>query len=102
MLDNLSAHKKVTPLMQKHFEVLWMPAYSCKFNAIESVWGIAKRSFRRTLLECRGVMNQDEFLNAVREACYEVNPFNLLKSNHKYLASFETRGETKKESPEQP
>ena len=48
VLDNHTAHKNVVirPTLEQHFNVLWLPSYSCQFNSIETFWSILKRRYR--------------------------------------------------------
>lgn len=53
VMDNHRVHlaKDFRELLSENFEVCFMPAYSCRFNSIEQLWGTAKQSFRRLLLQ---------------------------------------------------
>ena len=48
VIDNHAAHKskKVTMFMETYFKPIWLPAYSCEFNSIESYWSRLKSEYR--------------------------------------------------------
>ena len=48
VLDNHTSHTSdiVMPTLLKHFQPLFQPTYSCKFNSIETLWAIVKKQFR--------------------------------------------------------
>jgi len=47
LLDNHGAHKSPISkeIIGKYFKPLYIPAYSCQFNSIESLWGLFKKLF---------------------------------------------------------
>ena len=49
VLDNHRAHVSIEArqLIDQHFRALFMPAYSCRFNCIETLWAIFKSMFKR-------------------------------------------------------
>ena len=51
VLDNAGAHRANAnkDFLAENFEVTFMPAYSCRFNSIENVWGLVKQIFRRRM-----------------------------------------------------
>jgi transposase len=50
VMDNLSVHhsKKVRSIMKENpsFETLYLPAYSCTLNPIETLWSVVKKNWR--------------------------------------------------------
>ena len=53
VLDNHLAHKNILirPTLEQHFNVMWLPSYSCQFNSIETFWSILKSRYRKMLHE---------------------------------------------------
>lgn len=75
VIDNHRAHKawRVEEFLNKHFNVIWMPAASCEFNSIESVWSMMKNKFRRVIAQRVGkIKSQQQLVQNVMEV---VNSF---------------------------
>jgi transposase len=45
MIDNHKAHlnDETKELLNKHFTLVFIPTYSCRFNSIETLWAIIKK-----------------------------------------------------------
>ena len=50
LIDNHPGHKN--PILRlkldQHFNVLFMPSYSCRFNSIENLWGYVKLRYMQS------------------------------------------------------
>ena len=91
-LDNASAHKnkEVKTLMEKHFQLMYIPQYSCRFNNIERVWSFVRRNYnnRITYVALRRDYNQDDVYNCIELACENVTSEQIIScrsQNRKFL-----------------
>ena len=90
ILDNHRAHHAIInrSILNEHFHVLWLPAYSSRFNSIEQVWGIAKISLRRRMLGIQREISEERWRQEVSLTFKEIGEEKLqrmLGGNRKYL-----------------
>ena len=54
VLDNAGAHhaRDVVAFASQHFQLKFMPAYSCQFNSVESIWRIVRRNYDKRVTKC--------------------------------------------------
>ena len=85
MLDNLSFHrsKEVLAYCAEHgLTPLYNAIYSSEVNAIERLWAIAKREFRRECLNTVNYKNKTVIKNLVQQSIERV-PASALKKHIK-------------------
>ena len=79
MLDNHSAHKGKDrmAIIEKYFEVLFIPAYSCELNQpIETAWSILKRRVKTKFTELliKKTLTRDKSIEIVRKEFKLIDP----------------------------
>ena len=93
-LDNATTHEAALPDIEKHFNVLFMPPYSPRFNSFEVFWGHFKRrvhlrvqneflSTNRRILSSKSQF-EELCLSIARETPMEIVD-NLSRVNYKYI-----------------
>lgn len=93
ILDNHAAHKCNSKLLNDHFEVMWMPPYSCEFNSIEHCWGMMKEKFKRRFAQAvHNIKSDSDFkqlveliISQIPEETYRA----FVTANRNYLQKFE-------------
>ena len=75
-------------VVNRYFKPLKNVPYSCQFNAIESVWGVAKNNFVKLAMLKEHWYSNTEFYELVRKSLTMINRqtmTGLMRSNHAYL-----------------
>lgn len=95
VLDGHSAH--FTPenrvLLNQYFVPLRMPAHSCQFNSVETLFAVAKTNLRRLIALEDDQMTQDRFESLVKLSIGMVDNAamqGIIRSNRRDLSSYLT------------
>ena len=75
-------------VVQRYFRPLKNVPYSCQFNAIEAVWGVAKNNFVKLSMLQEHWYTNEEFYELVRRSLTMISRdtmAGLMRSNHAYL-----------------
>ena len=68
VVDNHSVHISCIEELSKYFKVLRLPTYSCEFNSIETIWGLAKQRLKKIMLMQTEEVSKTYFNDLVRQA----------------------------------
>ena len=90
LFDGLRSHTSRISMavVNRYFRPLKNVPYSCQFNAIESVWGVAKNNFVKLAMLQDHWYSDEEFYSLVRRSLQMISRgtmAGLLRSNHAYL-----------------
>ena len=97
VMDGHPAHSclSLRNTLSRNFEVMKMPASSCEFNSIESLWSLIKSIYYRKIVQETGrIRSQDQFREFVFKVADElsedkIRPF--FTANNTYLSKMTTR-----------
>ena len=90
--DNAGSHrnKENYELMAAHFNVIYQPSYSCKFNSIETLWALVKKrwlkSHTKVLIKKESTRdNSIALLKIILDEIGEEQIVRLLNANDSYI-----------------
>ena len=91
ILDNHSAHKSVEVMayIKLYFIPLLMPAYSCEFNSIETLWSLVKSRYKTKIARRnQAINNPEELREFVLKIAQDIPPEvarRIERANSKYI-----------------
>ena len=90
LYDGHPAHRNpgAVEVASLYFRPLQQCGYSCCFNAVEAVWGLAKQNFMKRMLLNKGVIEKEFFMELVFDSLNSISAAvhkRLLLSNHAFI-----------------